>query len=156
MSTKITDSISTRFHSGDFSKTPSTIPVCIPDCLIHRNVENSGVEGDYSSERKHPVFIANLPSHAISMTLGGLLPGGKTNRHRHTYETIIYIIEGCGYSHIEDRRINWEAGDAIYIPVWAWHHHVNLDTVKSAKYVACENAPMLQNMGMLAVREEQA
>ena len=49
---------------------------------------------------------------------------------------------------------DWQAGDAVYIPVWAWHHHVNLDDNNPAKYLACENAPMLQNMGRLAIREE--
>lgn len=143
-----------RFHSGDFALTPPAIPVQVPMRLIHKNVEQSGGEDGYSQERKHPVYVTDLPSHAISMTIGGLLPGGKSNRHRHTYETIIYILAGRGYSEIEDRRIEWEAGDAIYIPVWAWHHHVNLDSDNPAKYLACENAPMLQNMGMLAIREE--
>jgi quercetin dioxygenase-like cupin family protein len=146
----------TKFHSGDFDKTPSSIQVNIPDCLIHKGVANTGSENAYSSERKHPVSFIHLPSHAISVTLGGLLPGGQSNRHRHTYETIIYVMEGHGYSIIEEKRVDWEEGDAIYVPVWAWHHHVNLDQGNPAKYIACENAPMLQNMGMLAIREEQA
>ena len=29
-----------------------------------------------------------------------------------------------------------------------------LDDEEPAKYLACENAPMLQNMGRLAIREE--
>ncbi|MGZ8244371.1 cupin domain-containing protein, partial [Methylomagnum sp.] len=108
----------------------------------------------YSAERKHPVFFVDLPSHAISVTIGGLLPGGSSNRHRHTYETILYVLEGRGYTQVEDKRIEWQQGDAVYIPVWAWHHHVNLDADRPAKYIACENAPMLQNMGQLALREE--
>jgi gentisate 1,2-dioxygenase len=50
--------------------------------------------------------------------------------------------------------VDWQAGDAVYIPVWAWHHHANLDDKIPASYLACENAPMLQNMGRLAIREE--
>lgn len=143
-----------KFHSGDFDKTPPSIPVIIPERLHHKNVENTGSKSVYSSERKHPVSFVDLPSHAISVTIGGLLPGGSSNRHRHTYETILYVLEGRGYSLVEEQRVDWEAGDAVYIPVWAWHHHVNLETDKPAKYIACENAPMLQNMGMLALREE--
>jgi gentisate 1,2-dioxygenase len=145
-----------KFHSGDFDKTPLTIPVNIPERLVHKDVANTGVKGAFSSERKHPVSFVDLPSHAISVTLGGLVPGGLSNRHRHTYETILYVLEGHGYSMVEDQRVDWQVGDAVYIPVWAWHHHVNLDTDKPAKYIACENAPMLQNMGMLALREEMA
>lgn len=142
------------YHSADFDKTPTNIPVEIPDKLIHKAVESVGLEPAYSVERKHPVYFVDLPSHAISVTLGGLLPGGFSNRHRHTYETIIYVLEGYGYTLVEDRRVDWQAGDAVYIPVWAWHHHVNLDYGNPARYLACENAPMLQNMGRLAIREE--
>jgi quercetin dioxygenase-like cupin family protein len=142
------------YHSADFDKTPPSVPVEIPDKLIHKAVESAGVKASYSDERKHPVFFVDLPSHAISVTIGGLLAGGRSNRHRHTYETILYVLEGRGYTLVEDLRVDWQAGDDVYIPVWAWHHHVNLDVEKPAKYLACENAPMLQNMGRLAIREE--
>jgi quercetin dioxygenase-like cupin family protein len=143
-----------KYHSADFDKTPPTVQVTIPERLLHKDVEKDGARQAYSNERKHPVSFVDLPSHAISVTIGGLMPGGTSNRHRHTYETILYVLEGRGYSFVEGQRIDWEAGDAVYIPVWAWHHHVNLESDKPAKYVACENAPMLQNMGMLALREE--
>lgn len=144
-----------KYHSNDFDKTPVSIPVSVPEKIIHRNVEETGSKSHYSDERKHPVSFVDLPSHAISVTIGGLLAGGKSNRHRHTYETILYVLEGEGYSVVEDKRVDWKAGDAVYIPVWAWHHHVNLNADKPAKYIACENAPLLQNMGMLALREEE-
>ncbi len=143
-----------RFHSADFDKTPPTVQVHIPKQLIHRGVESGTIQNAYSQARKHPVFFVDLPSIAISMTIGGLTPSGRSNRHRHTYETILFVLEGQGYSMIEDRKVEWKAGDAVYIPIWAWHHHVNLDPDKPAKYLACENAPMLQNMGNLALREE--
>jgi gentisate 1,2-dioxygenase len=54
---------------------------------------------------------------------------------------------------VEDRKIEWKAGDAVYIPVWAWHQHTNTSATASCRYVACENAPMLQNLG-IALREE--
>jgi quercetin dioxygenase-like cupin family protein len=144
----------TTFHSADFDKTPPSVRVVIPEKLIHKAVESEGVKAAYSNERKHPVYFVDLPSHAISMTLGGLLPGGCSNRHRHTYETIIYVLEGYGYTLVEELKVEWQTGDAVYIPVWAWHHHVNLDEKNPAKYIACENAPMLQNLGRLAIREE--
>lgn len=143
-----------QFHSADFDQTPPTFEVRLPERLAHKNVEKAGAQSNYSAERKHPVSFVDLPSHAISMTIGGLPPSGRSGRHRHTYETILYALEGRGYSMIEDRRIEWETGDAVYIPVWAWHHHVNADDSKPARYLACENAPMLQNAGRLAIREE--
>ncbi|MGY6217118.1 cupin domain-containing protein [Methylolobus aquaticus] len=143
-----------RFHSADFDKTPPTVPVTLPDKLIHRNVEGRGVQELYSETRRHPVYFVDLPSQTIAMTLGELVPGGSSNRHRHTYETLLYVLEGRGYTLVEDKRVEWQAGDAVYIPVWAWHHHVNLDEERRARYLACENAPLLQNLGQLALREE--
>ncbi len=142
-----------RFDSADIDKTPTAFVVELPERLIHENVEGSARD-TYVAERKHPVYIVDLPSRAISMVIGCLEPGERTNRHRHTYETVLYVLEGRGYSTIETRRVAWQAGDAVYIPVWAWHQHVNLDDSSPVRYLSCGNAAMLQNIGNLAIREE--
>ncbi|WP_435106055.1 cupin domain-containing protein [Arhodomonas sp. AD133] len=142
-----------KFSSADFDKTPPALIPRVPDRLVHRNVLATNRDG-YSEERRHPVSIVDLPTRTISMTIGGLAPGGKTNMHRHTYETVLYVLKGRGYSIIEDQKIEWEEGDAVYVPVWAWHQHCNADAQAEATYVACENAPLLQNLGEMALREE--
>lgn len=143
------------FSSKDFGKTTDTLEADMPDKLIHKNVTSTeALDGEFSKERKHPVFVVDLPTKNISMTIGGLEPGQSTNNHRHTYETVIYILEGHGYSVVEGRRVDWEKGDAIYVPRWAWHSHTNLSDKDSCTYVACENAPQMQNLGV-ALREEK-
>jgi pyrroloquinoline-quinone synthase len=147
---------STRFGSKDFWKVPSSLTATIPRRLAHRNVmgSNDSDAEQFSASRKHPVHIVDLPSIALNMTIGELLPDQVTNLHRHNYETIIYFMEGSGISVIESVEVEWQAGDAIYIPVWAWHQHKNLNSENSCKYIACENAALLQNIGGIAVREE--
>lgn len=142
------------YSSKDFAKVPSSPTTQIPDKLIHKNVPGSAEDAAFSSERKHPVALIDLPSKTISATLGKLRPAQATNRHRHNYETILYVLEGRGETVIEDRVIPWEKGDAVYVPVWAWHHHRNLSETADASYLACENAPLLQNLGGIALREE--
>jgi quercetin dioxygenase-like cupin family protein len=142
-----------HYTSKDFGRTKSEINVEVPERLIHRNVMGS-LDGSFSEERKHPVFIVDLPSKSISVTIGGLEPAQSTNRHRHTYETILYILEGEGTTFIEDEPVEWKAGDAVYVPVWAWHYHWNASVTKPCRYIACENAPLLQNLGGIALREE--
>ena len=144
---------SKTYSSADFDKTPVQPHVFIPDRLIHRNVEGDGQRDDYSQQRKHPVAFVDLPSKCLSMTIGGLASGQSSNMHRHTYETILYVLEGEGYSTIQGQKIEWTQGDAVYIPVWAWHRHTNTGT-GNARYLACENAPLLQNIGGIALREE--
>jgi len=144
------------FESKDFWLVPAALSAKVPQKLIHKNVASEASHGarQFSNERKHPVHIVDLPSFSLNMTLGGLLPGQSTNLHRHNYETIIYIIAGQGISSIEETDIEWQAGDAIYIPVWAWHSHRNLSQEHPCQYIACENAAMLQNLGGIALREE--
>ena len=142
------------FSSRDFPKTRSSINVEVPSRLLHENVTGGAGEAAFSAERRHPVHVVDLPSKTMSMTVGALHPGQSSNRHRHTYETLIYILEGEGSTVIEDRTVKWRAGDALYVPVWAWHHHVNASNVSRCQYLACENMPLLQNLGNLAIREE--
>lgn len=143
--------------SRDFAKVPDRLSADLPERLLHRDVAavpTTQIAADaFCMQRKHLVRVVDLPSRVLSMTLGGLEPGQSTNRHRHNYETLIYVVAGTGHSLIGERRIAWQAGDALYIPVWAWHQHVNTHPTEQALYVACENAPMLQNLG-LALREE--
>lgn len=148
-----TELLPKTYHSADFDKTPPEPHVIIPDRLIHEGVESAGKQGDYSKERKHPVFFVDLPSKTLSLTIGWLDPEQSSNMHRHTYETILYVLEGSGYSQVQDEKIPWKEGDAIYIPVWAWHKHTNTGT-GLARYLACENAPLLQNIGGIALRQE--
>ncbi|GGF07448.1 Cupin domain-containing protein [Chishuiella changwenlii] len=149
-----TDTEKKQFSSKDFHQTFARPSFVKTSHVIHKNVENAGEHNQFSEERKHPVFFVDLPSKNVSMTIGGLLPGQKTHKHRHTYETILYVLEGKGSTLVEDEIVEWEAGDAVYIPSWAWHQHQNLSDSESAKYIACENAPQLQNLGV-ALREEE-
>lgn len=144
-----------QYSSRDFGRTGATLSPSVPDKLLHRDVEGTNIDRTFSSERRHDVFVVDLPSRTISMTIGGLDPGQTTSRHRHNYETILYVLEGRGHTVVEGHRVDWRAGDAVYIPVWAWHHHVNASASERARYVACENAPLMQNLGS-ALREEAA
>ena len=143
-----------QFSSKDFHETFDRPRYVKPTKLIHKNVEQDGQHDQFSTERKHPVFFVDLPTKNVSMTIGGLLNDQITNRHRHTYETVLYVIEGEGWTEIEGEKVEWQAGDAVYIPSWAWHRHGNRSRKKEAKYIACENAPQLQNLGV-ALREEE-
>jgi gentisate 1,2-dioxygenase len=142
------------FSSSDFDKTKPALGVDVPERLLHPAVRETGQRAGFSAERKHGVAVVDLPTKTLSVTLGELEPGQSTNRHRHNYETVLYILEGSGYTVVEDRQVHWKKGDAVYVPVWAWHNHVNNDLTQPASYLACENAPLLQNLGGIALREE--
>ena len=144
-----------QFSSRDFDQVASNINFKRPDRLVHHGVCDAQCQrkAEFDQERGHGVHVVDLPTKTISMTIGDLEPGQSTRTHRHNYEAVIYVVQGVGYSLIEGERIDWQAGDAFYVPVWSWHSHVNSGASK-ARYVAAENAPLLQNMGNIALREE--
>lgn len=142
-----------QYSSADFGKTVAAPRVSVPDRLHHPAVETDALERAFSRDRRHPVYVVDLPTHTLSLTIGHLAAGESTRKHRHTYETVLYILEGQGRTYVEDRVVEWKTGDAVYVPVWAWHRHENTgETI--ARYAACENAPLLQNLGNVALREE--
>ncbi len=149
------ESTTDRYSSADFWRVPSRLTPNIPERLSHRSIMSETSHGAerFSGERRHKVHIVDLPSVTISMTIGRLTAREQTRLHRHNYETLIYIVAGKGYSRIGGRIVEWAAGDGIYVPVWAPHQHVST-TEEECVYLACENAPMLQNLGGIALREE--
>ncbi|MFQ5713893.1 MAG: cupin domain-containing protein [Candidatus Scalinduaceae bacterium] len=140
-------------QSGDTGRTIGDVEFKPLKYTIHRQVEKS-LDEQFSRERQHPVYIARLPSFTASMNVGVVVAGGTSGNHRHYYESLIYIIEGKGYSVVEGKKVEWEAGDIIYAPPWSWHQHFNTDPDKEVRYIACTNAPLLQNVGGIARREE--
>ena len=137
----------------DTGKTLGNIEFKPEHYTIHRQVERT-LDSKFSEERQHPVYIAKLPSHCVSMNVGIVDAGGTGGNHRHYYESMIYVIQGRGYSIVEGIKVEWEAGDVIYVPPWAWHQHFNTDPDKEVRYIASTNAPLLQNVGNIARREE--
>jgi len=50
-------------------------------------------------------------------------PGYASAMHRHWDEAIIYILEGKGFTTINEERYEWEAGDFLCVPLLFWHRH---------------------------------
>ena len=52
-------------------------------------------------------------------------PHSSSHRHTHT-EAMLYVLEGKGYSLIDNVRYDWEAGDAVHVPPrMTLHEHLN-------------------------------
>jgi gentisate 1,2-dioxygenase len=150
--TENTETIS-RATSADFGRTTDDVKVKMPDKVIVRQLEKHK-DTAYSEERQCSVFIADLPSYTLGVNITFLKPDSHDRKHRHYYETLLFILEGSGYSIIEGERVEWEAGDALHIPPWSWHQHFNTVSDKEVRYLACTNAPLLQGVGGIAIREE--
>jgi gentisate 1,2-dioxygenase len=95
----------------------------------------------------------DFPSYTLDAHLTRLPPGGRSHKHRHLDEAIILILRGKGYSIVEDKRVDWEEGDVLFIPKWVWHQHF-ADPSTEVEYFAVTNQPLLENLGKLNLTEE--
>lgn len=68
----------------------------------------------------------------LSMAMFEIPPGKAQARHRHPGEAILYIVQGRGYSVIDERPYDWEAGDAVLVHHYCWHQHFNADPERPA------------------------
>lgn len=99
------------------------------------------------NNRTHRLFVSkHLPTEQDEH--------GKTLGHRHTVEAVIHWLVGKGYSVVDGERYDWEAGDFICVPMFAWHRHVNL-TDEPALHIASTTGPLCMGIGTAVYEDER-
>lgn len=83
----------------------------------------------------------------LSTMLAEIDPGHRSGAHRHLYEEVNYILAGEGYSVIDDQTYHWKAGDALCIPVFAWHQHFNSGG-ETVRILAHTTRPAMEHAGL--------
>jgi quercetin dioxygenase-like cupin family protein len=85
-----------------------------------------------------------------------LPPGGRSGKHAHMAEEVLFILEGRGYDlhwdplfEVKDRfswswaevpkRFDWEEWDFVYIPPYTAHQHFNADPERPARFLSATN-----------------
>lgn len=136
-------------NSNGLNPRPARAP---SEACVHRGVVAEQANA-FSRERGHPVFPVKLPSECVSMSVGELAPGAGTTNHRHAYESLVYVLEGSGYTMLEGQRFDFSAGDAFYTPPWCWHQHF-ASAQGRVRYLTATNMPILDKMGQTVIREE--
>lgn len=83
-------------------------------------------------------------------------PGSRSGRHRHLAEECLYVLEGHGYDLHQDcdveitdtyhwkpqeriQRVEWEAGDVIYVPPNTIHQHFNASVDRPVRLISAIN-----------------
>ena len=142
-----------RATSADFGKTTDDVKVKMPGKVVVHQLEKQK-NLSYSEERQCSVSISDIPSYTIGVDITTISPNSNDRKHRHYYETILFVLEGAGYSIVEGDKVEWKAGDALHIPPWSWHQHFNTDLDKEVKFLSGTNAPLLKSVGDIDSREE--
>jgi uncharacterized RmlC-like cupin family protein len=85
--------------------------------------------------------------------LSELPPGHASVKHRHTTEAVLYIVLGTGHTVIHydgepEERVDWQEGDMLGIPLWAWHQHFNDSDTEIARYLAVQDTFTVKQLGL--------
>lgn len=101
------------------------------------------------NNRTHRLFVSkHVPTESEDSQMW------KTLGHRHTVEAVIHWLRGKGYSIIDGQRYDWEAGDFVCVPVFAWHRHVNTGA-EPALHVASTTGPLYMGIGQAVYEDER-
>ncbi len=69
----------------------------------------------------------------------------QSGKHRHQGGLVIYVIEGTGYSIVDEQRVDWKGGDLLLLPIkpeGVEHQHFNLDASKPCQWIAFVYMPI--------------
>lgn len=119
--------------------------VAVDDVTLDRTARGSlvgvyvGVDGD-------------RPTRTMDALVHELDPGTATTIHRHSWDAMVFVVAGWGWTEIDGERIDWGPGDSLHLPAWAWHRSGNNGTV-TTRYLSFSSEPMLDTMGMAVLED---
>lgn len=104
----------------------------------HGHGKHGGRHGSDNPHRHGAIYIlmggGESPSDerngftAVSVAMTNIfeeVPHTSSHCHSHT-EAVLYVLEGVGFSEIDDEHYDWEAGDAVHVPPkMTRHEHFN-------------------------------
>ena len=106
---------------------------------------------------KHLVHAKmNTREMCVEAYMQFLPPDGRSGKHRHMWEEVIFVAEGSGYDlhwdlkfdcvdkyewewQAEPKKFEWSKGDFIYIPPFSIHQHFNADAKSEARLIVISN-----------------
>jgi gentisate 1,2-dioxygenase len=87
-----------------------------------------------------------LPTLGCAIQL--LRPGVQTRAHRHTSSSVYHAFRGRGYTVIDGQRFDWEQGDFLAVPPWAWHEHANTSSTDEAILFSINDLPTMEALAL--------
>ncbi len=89
----------------------------------------------------------DAPSLNLDANMHAIEPGVESTIHRHSWDAIMFINQGSGWTEVNGRRYDWKPWDTVYLPANAWHRHGGTGT-RTAEYVTFSVQPMVELFGM--------
>lgn len=77
-----------------------------------------------------------------------LRPGIHTKAHRHSSVSLYHAFRGRGSTIVDGVQIDWEEGDFLALPPYAWHEHVNSSSTDEACLFSTNDIPVLESLNL--------
>jgi gentisate 1,2-dioxygenase len=114
-----------------------------------RNTDDASVTVEYNNPLTGgPV----MPTIACCAHM--LRPGGVTRPRRTNASAVLHAVSGRGQTIVGGQKLEWETGDVLAIPHWAWVQHENRSATEPAFLFSASDVPILHAFGIH--REEVA
>ena len=92
------------------------------------------------------------PTRVLDAHVHEVDPGTVTTIHRHSWDAILFMVSGEGWTEVDGVRYDWKPWDAIHIPAWSWHRHGN-DGKKPGRFMSYSSEPTLDSLGMAVIED---
>lgn len=92
------------------------------------------------------------PTKNLDATVHELPAHTTTTIHRHSWDAVMFVEAGSGWTEIDGQRIEWRPWDTVYLPSWAWHRH-GTDADRTAVFHTWSVEPMLEQFGMAQLEQ---
>ena len=82
-----------------------------------------------------------------------------SGKHRHQGGLVIYVLEGEGYTEVDDERIEWEAGDLLLLPIkpgGVEHKHYSKRPGQPCRWMAFIYLPYQDEIGFYLEQKENS
>jgi gentisate 1,2-dioxygenase len=92
------------------------------------------------------------PTRAIDALAHEIDSGVTSTLHRHSWDAMVLVVAGWGWTEIDGQRVDWGPGDCLHLPAWSWHRSGN-DGRETARYLTFSSEPLLATMGMSVLED---
>ncbi len=119
--------------------------VAVEDVVMRDTARGSRIGVYCGTDGDRPTRTMDALAHEFE-------PGSRTTVHRHSWDAMVFVVAGWGWTEIDGERVDWGPGDSLHLPASAWHRSGN-DGTTTARYLTFSSEPMLDTMGMSVLEE---
>jgi gentisate 1,2-dioxygenase len=92
------------------------------------------------------------PTINLDATLHEIPARTTSTIHRHSWDAMMFIESGSGWTEVDGQRVDWKPWDTLHLPSWAWHRH-GTDGDTPAVFHTWSVQPMLEQFGVALLEE---